>query len=217
MTNMQRLTIFLLMLLSFNLCYSQGASLTKEETVNYINKKLKDLVGYTSAWSNKTRVYILENNFKSLGEGKYSYNEYWSNGKTKSIKDYEWVREDKMNGGYSGSKFERSFNAAYIKSITDAGVDSDNASIGKIKISFGSDAVKLDRTDYTQTQKEHPNNRNFDYNWYYREYNTSSSSKLESYLILYYPKIDSEDGKKLMKALQYLVDLEKAEDDPFGN
>lgn len=202
---------------SSNFFYAQGAGLTKEETVNYINKKIKEVIGYKSVWRNSTSsAYILENNLKYHGEGKYSFNEYWSNGKTKTIKDYEWKREDKMGeGGYDGSELERSFNAAYITSVTDYGEDPDNKSIGRIKISFSSDAVKLTRTDYTQTIKEHNNNENMDYNWYYRDYTTNSSTKYESYIILHYPKIDAEDGKKLMKALKYLVDLEKAEDDPF--
>jgi len=208
---MKNLTTILFMLLNINLCYSQGAGLTKEETIKYINKKLKDVEGYKTAWSNtKKTAYILESKMIDLGEGKYKYVYYYSDGRnfcTQAV------------NGYSGSRFNKEFKVVHIKSITDDGVSPYNSSIGIIKIIFLENAVKSWAKDYHHSFQERTSGYGYTYNvWnvYFCKEN-DRVAEYETTINLFYPKTDPEDGKRLLKAMQYLVDLEKAADDPFGD
>lgn len=217
---MKQLTTLLLFFLSINLSYSQGAGLTKEETVKYINKKLKEVEGYKTSWSNDATAYILENKMESLGDGKYNYINYYSNGEN-------YCTSDKTSS--SGSRFNNEFKAIHIKSMEEISEAKANKSIGRIRVTLHEKAVKWWARDFSLNSEDvyrkvflytdYWGNAQYTDEYSYTKYWCTNSDRDITYdgdFVLYYSKVDAEDGKKLLKALQYLVDLEKAEDDPFG-
>lgn len=187
----------LLVLLNLSLNAQDKATLTKEETVSYINKKVKECEGHyrtpdASAFSNGVakKMYYRDMSFELSGE--------------KII--VSMMSSNKSANDNSTDYFERyvtqSFNPSQIVSFTD-GTTNANEPLGIILIK-----LKSNSSVSKQYVKYH-NGRSF----YYHDPTQTWSSSEVGFVFL---NADPDNYKKIKKALEYLRDLYKAEDDPFG-
>lgn len=196
----------------------RAQDLTKEETVNYINKKLKEALDhgvYTD-----THGYLLDQSFKLEGDFIiFSQKRATSTGSCYSSKDY--------TKAYESFEYESRIKANYIKQTKEISTPS-NPSIGKIEISFHPKLVKSEKVitigTHTHYWKKvyngvvHYGERLYDeISDYKTECNTSKETLTITMHPLYFVKESENSGSKLIKALTHLIDLYKAEDDPFGN
>lgn len=225
MTNMQRLTIFLLMLLSFNLCYSQGASLTKEETVNYINKKLKEVVGHymTLSENGDTGSRLWHYRFNRLtisSDNKVKYERMRSNysenqGTVKYVLGRRYTVYPK---DYYEIDHIYSFSPENIISIEEAPLEGGRKAsdpVSNMMIILSENTGLMERGVGAVT-----NHFTDDYNDYYTNFErklTNPDQKTTSRVYISYLKGDGSNFNKIKKALEYLKSLVAAEDDPFGD
>ncbi|MFD1630959.1 hypothetical protein [Pseudopedobacter beijingensis] len=215
---MKQLTTILLVLFSINMCYSQGASLTKEETVNYINNKITESI-------NKIHPYRVQNNNLIIYENRFRLG---SNGKVQYSCDFA-----SDNSGCYQNQYKRDGNVEYYKRIlseiefSPIHIQSIEImptlnNVGLIKLQFISNALKQIHYSYSEKKNiRYPGNGDAYSDCYSRDYAfgkryTDKYFHYEDSIYIPYVKIDKED-QKIIKAFNYLIDLSKAEDDPFGN
>jgi hypothetical protein len=222
---------FTLLKLSF---YAQDkASLTKEETINYINKKLEETVSvefnytfeiryrkYPESTTTRNRMFIRSNSLELNSNGTMTHmDKIASSLSACNGEDY-----------YYGSKTSKvNFNPKHIIKVDT--ISSNDPRIGRLQITFLANTEKWEKSKFeyklhTEEQKsvfshwdsygrpvygedEIIDHANCDDSW-------SSSETPKGDLIIYYFKSDPENGKKLLKAFSHLIALYKAEDDPFG-
>ena len=163
-------TYVLFLLLSFGLAAQAQSSLTKEETINYLSKKLKETVDH-----------VYSNNNGKIGKVSSSYTV--SVAKTeKGIKITYTFEEPFYQTSYE-------FNPAHIKDVLPY-ENSTTSAVSELQISLIGKTCAAKRRNGNESL---------------------------SYANMLYLKGDSSNLGKIKKALLYLRDLCKAEDDPFGN
>ena len=191
------ITICLLIAITFTVSAQAKSALTKNETIQYLNKKANECEGHfrtpdDSAFAKGVarKMYYKELSFE-LSDEKVSIKVMSSNN---------------SENDYSKSYFERynkqSFNPSQIISIANETTNL-NEPLGLILITLKSNSCVSE-----QSVKYH-NGNSFSYHD-----PTAISSKSEVGLV--FLNADPENYNKIKKALEYLRDLYKAEDDPFG-
>jgi|GEM_PF-1583540 len=222
-----------LTLLSFTLFAQDKASLTKEETVNYINKKLKETYGvdFSTSFeiitqskpraSHQTRkMYVIYNECTLESDGRITHIDKIASSTAGCYSEPY----------YYGSKSTRvSFNPAHITRVE--ALSGSDPKIGSIRIDFISNTEKWEKHKYeyklrSEVKKKVYSHRDFFGNPVYYDNvsdvyrcddSWSSTDVPTGSLIVYYFSSDPENGNRLVKAFKHLVALAKAEDDPFGN
>lgn len=189
---MKKLLFYCLVTLFSRTLFGQDkAMLTKEETVNYINKKIKEAVSLPCGECYSGAVYT-QNNI-SLSDSKI-----------------EIAKEISYSPGDCGRSYHRistevlKFNPVHITDIKDG--PSSKGAVGYLIVSV------IPQTSAVNSYDGHcsPKPTNFTY-W---EETRKNSQPTE--LFIYYLKSDPANFSKLKKAFEHLKSLSKAEDDPFG-
>lgn len=211
--SLNKLMFLLIICGSFYLAPAQD--LTKEETVNYINKKLVEAIDF-GIYDEKDG-YLLNQKFSVKGD----------------FIEFTLKRANSKKDCYSSHKYEGKnrivlLKPKHIKEIEEMSVDS-NQTIGLMKVSF---LPKLVKYEDSQTIGSHTKKTKRVYwytdiwgtrhyadedNGYTTDCNTTNETGTMNWITLYYIKEEANSGSKLIKALNHLIDLYKAEDDPFGN
>ena len=177
---------FLLILYAFS-CIAQDITLTKGETINYINKLLQKTVGLEyHRGSTVDRIALTETStglrfsYTASGVSKFAFNAY---------NEHSW-------GGYDKCP-ERSyeFDPIYVKDIVLKSYGHNN--IRYLVLSFvKKDLVKEKISGCTEV--------------YYGRNQTVND------VLFFFLMAQQSDFDKFKKAFQHLIALYKAEDDPFG-
>lgn len=206
---------FILLAFVFSNLSAQNPSLTKEETVNYLNKKANEILGHYR-----------------LVEGTYYY--YYSSsvnlsGSDVSVYTLRGTNQSKQNGyyfywrgsrtGYPCNYYEdqhtNTFNPAHIISID---LDPSNVAgnpVGLIRITLKSNTARYSYYRNGPAWKVNDDNSQWGGHCYaWKEY----ASQKESRRVVYFTFLQSDDTNfnKIRKAFEHLRSLLKAEDDPFG-
>jgi len=227
------LLFFALTLTSVSLFAQDKASLTKDETINYINKKLQETLeiefnydfdviykNYPERLSFKQKkMYIINNSIRLNSNGTITHTDKIASSLSSCYQE---------NYYYGSKKCEVRFNPIHITKVDT--VSTSDSRIGQLKITFLANTEKWEKHKYEykmhtdKTKKVFSHYDFFGNAVYYDETNTtyscddswSSTDVPKGDLVIYYFKSDPENGKKLIKAFSHLIDLYKAEDDPFG-
>jgi hypothetical protein len=139
---MKNLLLLPLVLLSFVSVFSQQEMLTKQETVNYLNKKVKEAEGVAEKTTTSKFIRRYTNLSVQLKGGDVVL-EYTSR---------LW-REDGTPSASGPTRYTYSFNPAYIKDFV---VDSDAAPGSQVKrltVAFSAATVRK-KLDYTQLEPD---------------------------------------------------------------
>lgn len=191
--------IWLLVLSSISGYAQDKAMLTKEETINYISKKLDEVRNY------KSENFVFIQNNISVKDAKAVIK--WRQGSPSGYasncgSDYFTI--------YTGVS---DFNLIYINEIKD-GPDFYNGNIGSLILHI------LPKTGFLSTFKEQCRMQSgYDRygNLIYKMVKSDESNTQPAELSVFYNKSDPSNFQKLKKAFEHLKALCKAEDDPFGN
>ncbi|MDR6921879.1 MULTISPECIES: hypothetical protein [Chryseobacterium] len=177
---------------------AQGATLTKEETVNYINKKLAE--------SNEHK--------KTVSDGKITATINWqtiemsNNGIiTRAIS--RSTKLENLDCPDVNLFDEDKFNVSHIVTIELAKNYNENEAVGTLKIKL------LPKTGHS-SGKFSAYSRVLMGRCVDREERSIYDLTVDE-ISIYYLKGDPTNFKKIKKAFEYLRDLNKAEDDPFGD
>jgi hypothetical protein len=197
----KQVLIVLLVISSLSLFAQDKVALTKEETVNYINKKMIEVCSQWVTDRSNSREYISEA-YVSITK---DCNLYFSNKRANKSSDFtcgDWTKERKYI-----------FNPAHIVDITDEELPT-NQALGFIKVKLISLTGKL-QTEHKMVVRI-TNPRHEQYNQC--NYNKVIDDTSESCQFVYIPylKSDPTNFNKIKKAFEHLKDLCKSEDDPFG-
>lgn len=236
---MKKLLTLIAILCNVTICFAQGAALTKEETVNYINKKLGEVLnlkmdnypfnvrktnrGNNDDYWKVNSVYITDNHLSYENSDILIHTDQIANTLNKCYQ----VGEDI----YGSKRTTIHFNPRHVTKIE---VVSDNEEkIGTLRIDFIPNTVKWDNHKYefnimTQRDvKEYTGMKDFfgnpiyrdAYAWDYKCDNTykSTNTPKGDAVFIYFLKSEPSNANKLVKAFNHLIDLHKAEDDPFGD
>ena len=223
----KKLLIYIFALFSFSSFAQDKAMLTKEETVNYINKKLQEVIGHY-------KTQTLENG----QSGKIEY--YWvhtialsgdnvkiyrtrSNYTFQRISDIKGVRHQGTYYNiypcdyYLDTQYQE-FNPKNISSIEIFTNPISNEAIGSIQINLKSKTNQSLR--YVEGPKfKFPYDDSINSEYWGKCYGDQTGNKISdslNYAYINFLIADEDNFKKLKKALEHLRDLYKAEDDPFG-
>lgn len=216
----KQLFFFALTIWSLTLFSQDKASLTKEETVNYLSKKLNEIEDYSSLTNGKTyyhrksevtlakdnlKISYTQSNYKQRPEGRLvTVNDRNKYKIPMRIYPCDYLVED----------ITQEFNPAYIVSVELGNKDPNTATVGFIQITLKSKTAKYlierSKTSYTISGGNNDGECG-DFEMVY------SNTNLYSVVNFPYLKADDTNFNKIKKALEYLRDLYKAEDDPFGN
>lgn len=172
---MKKLYLIASLLLVSYCSVAQTPTLTKGETISYLDKKIKEAIGHSYSNVNGYVGKVVEAHVKESAKG-ISIMYYF---------DYK-------------NKYTYDFNPRLITGIADYSYTA-GSPLNEIQIKFGGTICIL------STVKPGTNG-----------YNVSDSRSV-SYANMIYLKADSTTLNKIIKALEHLRDLLKAEDDPFGN
>lgn len=192
---------------------AQDVALTKEETVNYINRKLSEVLEKPMA-----------GNFITINKI-----EYLTDGYLKHI-DLLATAIGGCNSGnsipYGGKKSEITFKPTYITKVDT--ISGGGSAIGILKIDFIPNTVKWNITEYTKSvepiyREEYWYTDIWGRAHYTDEYkgdkvncNSNSRTSNSNSVYIYFLKADPSNYSRLIKAFDHLIALYKAEDDPFG-
>lgn len=195
--------------------------LTKEETVNYINKKIKETNGHylTQKWSDEIGDLTLY----------YYSSDFYLKGDKIFYQRHRGTHEEKQNGKkiIVGGKVYDFYPCRYVE-ITDLysfspeniisiekfnDTEYKNNPVGTLIITVSNNTAKLVRTFGRITWEFTEGN----YSGQCANFEEERSNYSYDQIYLSYLKGDETNFNKLKKALEYLRDLAKAEDDPFGN
>ncbi|MGN0021670.1 MAG: hypothetical protein ACI35Z_12790 [Sphingobacterium hotanense] len=198
------------------ICKAQNATLTKEETINYINKKANEVGGhFRSVPADKNSGII-----------KYYYSQNdvsFANDKLRIVQQ----RRNYPDNGFGGDVYpcdfhsqthEDFFNPAHIVSIEKHTNFKQDEPVGTLKIILKGNVGQSNFSTYTPTKRV----TNTEHKYYghchdLQEYIPYRTKNTVNFIYLSYLQSDDSNYDKLKKALLYLRDLMKAEDDPFGN
>lgn len=213
-----KLFIFL-MLYTVAMFAQDRAALTKEETVNYINKKLVEVIksgAYENdksqqwyCWKQESslrgselRITLSVNNDAEKEFGSFDQSFYYNdNGRR--------IEERYYSCSYSKFNIQIDFNPAYIKSIEIHPNNNETTGVGRILITLSSKTAKISSEEVYPYDRDGVRCKSIDK----RPPVNSLSSEFE----IYFLQADNTNFNKLKKAFEHLRDLVKAEDDPFGN
>jgi hypothetical protein len=208
----------------------QSQDLTKDETVNYINRRIHENNGHYR--TNTFHIFDENKNRRSYAE-KIMYN-HSSNIEFKDNKIALTTTWGTMNEKYTSYQTFQNYEGktvyvypcGYIESTAVYFFSPDkiinieffdpkakeNEPIGVILITVSKNSGKVKHTDkiadVSISGEKYIGKCGF--------YSFPEEYFVES-MFLYYLKGDGSEGNKIKKALEYLRDLAKAEDDPFGN
>lgn len=187
----------------------EKAMLTKDETVNYLNKKLAEALNHKRAkqfvLGNKMSLAGCELKYAKKHANKINYNTYLT-----------YTYDNARSG-----EFTDVFYPNHIKEIIDAG-SSVGESCGTIKVVLISAASKkhtLQKSfvQHTEKVRKYDNYQTWYEDRYYYTFDTDEETNTsESIVYLWYLNSDPTNFSKIKKALEHLSALCKAEDDPFG-
>ncbi|EAZ94817.1 hypothetical protein FBBAL38_10272 [Flavobacteria bacterium BAL38] len=196
----KKVLIYLFALCSLTSFAQDKASLTKEETVNYLKKKINEIDGhYRTPGGLTNRLYFkntsfdLDNNLLQLKTTRKNM-----------------LEEFGGNCGYFENVNITWFNPAHIKDIILVEPNLGEP-VGLVKITLIG-KVGRDIQEAYAYQKQNSNTGNC-YNWERSDLKEYSVSEIS----IPFLATDPSNFNKMKKALEYLRDLYKAEDDPFGN
>lgn len=191
------LLICILALLNVSLFAQDKATLTKDETVNYLERKIKEIVGhYRKPDGSNERLYF-KNTSVSYRDNLLTISTTRKN-----------LLEDNKNCRYVERENTVSFNPKDIIEIKFEGKN-ESEPVGIIKVIFTSQVCKEIWDAYAYKMQ---NNYGTCYDW--RKTDHQEFSKKE--ILIPFLASDSTNFTKFKKALEHLRDLCKAEDDPFG-
>ncbi|MDB5208543.1 MAG: hypothetical protein JWR72_3618 [Flavisolibacter sp.] len=231
---MKKTVLITLMVIYYSNSFSQEkATLTKGETINYLNKKIKETDGQEATWNpweGDDRQYFwsadntiyLDNDNVTV---EYQYSNYGKN----ASRMKEELRQ-RANGNtytyqtvriYPCDYYEKrilyKLNPAHIVSVQNLASSGKSGAIGYVEIAL---------VNAVSTQK----NKKWTTESYFRDYGIESNeahcyslnSTIKDYgsiKRIYFPFLSSDPSnfEKIKKALNHLAQLYKAEDDPFGN
>lgn len=190
-------TICVLVFLNVSLVAQEKASLTKDETVRYLEKKIKEIVGHyrTPNNSNQTLYYT---------DPAVTFNDNLLRIKI-SRKNYVL---DSRSSVYVELENYTSFNPKDIKEIKFENRN-DWEPVGVLKIIFTSQVCKETMYAYGYTSQD-DNGKGYDWG------QTDKKEVSTNEALIPFLAADNTNFTKIKKALEYLRDLCKAEDDPFG-
>lgn len=185
-----------------------GQDLTKEETINYINKKLKEAISYDKTNLQGRTYKITAASISLRGDEVVVHN-------SRSSKNYERSSEcpDYTVDDYF------TFSPVRIRTIKNSRGYDEKESIGVIELTLLPNTVKVVQAiqaytkvvpTYTPFVQGPTGHRCTEWK------EIDRSSKVETAVFLYFLKEDPSNFDKIRKAFEYLIDLMKAEDDPFG-
>lgn len=185
----------------------EKATLTKEETINNLNKKIKEIDGHYRTDS-KALYYYSQSVSKSSEQiiVTSSYRNYADNPR---VNDY--YKGNVYPCDYFENSFSHTFNPGHIKSISLKSNPNDPVAIIVITL-IGKTASERFVNAGTTTNINGGNYGGKCNGWATPEKSSSTSE-------IWFPFLQSDptNFNKIKKALEYLRDLYKAEDDPFGN
>ncbi|MCT1523886.1 hypothetical protein [Sphingobacterium hotanense] len=197
------------------ICQAQNATLTKEETINYLNKKANEVVGHyrtirdVSVAQNFT-YYYTDNRVSLSGENLR----------------FDQRRRNYKNDGYGDTTYPCDFviqehetilNPAHIVAIEHEVNVISGEPIGTLKITLVNNVAQRNINFFAPTKKvTNENHSHYGECHEIREFPQHRVSESVKVVYLSYLQSDPSNFNKLKKALEYLRDLMKAEDDPFG-
>lgn len=210
-----------LFVLSTTTLFSQSASLTKEETVKYIEKKMKESEGHyrTIDLSGfKKLFYYLNNSTISLINGNvvisYSQSTYPNTPREVPVTSITGGSRYAIPCDYAIREYKMSFNPAHIIKIEKApNYSSQIEPVGGVLITLlGQTANRTYNYAIPSTSFEDEYYTKRCQNFKYQPEIKESVNQV----FIPYLQSDPTNYDKIFKALNYLRDLYKAEDDPFG-
>ena len=210
-----QLLLYILTIFSLTSFCQEKVPLTKQETVNYLNKKMNEANShyrsdtYTSGEAFK-KFYNGNLSFNLSGEKtivSYRYSNYSVEPSGINTSGWGWV----YPCDYFYSTYSQTFNPAHIKSFELITTPGDPVGLLQI-ILISKTAIEEYRRTSTQVSIETGT-----YIGQCRQMKTID--KTSSLQIIDFPflQADPDNLTKIKKALLYLRDLCKAEDDPVGN
>ena len=181
----------------------EKAALTKEETVNYLNKKLKECIGHyrqTPVTGEDDRIFYYHNvSFTLSGSTLKLYMKYSNYKEGTGTKECDYFLID----------WTVEFNPIHITQITEKS-NTKNSPVGGIDVKFIS-KIAVEESDYYQRNVNNDNGRCFGLALAKETHYSVDTTDLG------FLQADPSNFNKIKKALEHLRDLSKAEDDPFGN
>lgn len=202
-------SIFLFLLFFSSFCYAQKPSLTKEETIDYINKKLEQIKD-TYVFPNNSNEELAKRKFVWNGirvdsEGIIEIDERISS--TGSGINYGIWTKDPLNSHYLNNSY--SFSLLSVKEVEyDEADNNDENKTGTLVIWLNSKSAKKKfRDEYVIKANEYG----------LKDLERSEEETLTTHIPITFSTIDPTNATKLKKAFEYLIELVKAEDDddPF--
>ena len=215
-------TFSVLAMLICTIYFAQGANLTKEETINYINKKIKETEGHYLKLDFEGKIGVINlyyyGSTLELSDDKLTYSRSRGSYKERQSGTREFVSGHGYQYFYPCDYYtiqdELTFSAANIISIEKYNDElNKNSPIATVQVNISSNTGIFKRTAGAVNSKFN------DGDFYGRctDFKEATDSKTVSAIYFSYLKGDDSNFNKLKKAFEYLRDLSKAEDDPFGN
>lgn len=208
---MKQAVIFLCTFLFLNVLSAQ-TTLTKQETITYIQKKINE------GLSHKYGEYTLKSEDVSISECKMTITR-----KTKTGGEDLGYRSDTYSS-YKTYESIYTFDPRLISSVTESSPSSGSLKILNIKLKGKSATYKYWNEYYTSKQDKkwvydyrYEGGGYYTYSTYYiKEDNRDDKAESTDTITLYFLGSDATNFNKLKKAFEHLRDLCEAEDDPFG-
>jgi hypothetical protein len=221
----KQLFFYLLTLLSFSSFAQSKATLTKEETVNYINKKQAEVIGHYRTvkdggqqfryyyWNTSTKLSgndVVISTTRSPYQEKQYGKSFWESG-VGSLYEFPC--------NYYVDYHDNTFNPMHIKSIE---LDASNVygePVGLVKITLKSNTGKSSiMREGSKSKVVNTESNNYGKCCNRSAYLEQTYNNKETTSVIYLTFLQSDDTNfsKIKKALEHLRDLYKAEDDPFG-
>jgi hypothetical protein len=225
---MKNLLSLIFIVFSVNALWAQGGStLTKEETIKYLDTKIKetgDLTGLFSFENMKENWEIV--GYSSIGpkiqadDGKIHiyYNLKTADKKELEITFVKGFGEVRLyDCGYIWYSSDLYFNPANIIDIKAHPENQSNSSVGVLVISLNTQNGKKEIDKSEPNYKIHDSShRKFGYCFSYNQRDIITVNSV-SEIYIPYLKADDTNFNKIKKALEHLKTLYKAESDPFGD
>lgn len=202
---------------SLTLFSQEKAALTKQETVNYLNKKIKEISGnYMNGKQNSLNEYYnSDQSVESSNDNFYITYNYcnYKNRNGTTIKYYMNYESQFFDCDFFILDLEYKFNPAHIKDIKMSENSLEGSPVGYIIIQLiGKTVTRTDKRTTPQRKADRP--ASLGYCW---GFGTTNANTTVDYIKFPFLQSDPTNFNKIKKALEYLRDLCKAEDDPFGN
>lgn len=218
------ITCFLAMYITSS---AQGTSLTKEETINYINKKMQETVGHykTNKQLNGSigdKNYYWIHNISLYGD-KVKVTRTRSNYTKSEISEMGYVYVGGTSSkfvpcDYYEDELVQEFNPIHISSIEFLKDPVSGEPIGSMQLNLKANTAQS-KASYTSAKYKFDSSENVRYEYWDKCHGSqtpSTNPESTNKIYINYLAADEDNFDKLKKAFEYLRDLYKAEDDPFG-